>query len=262
MDIQTSTASDGGPSSFLARAGWTALNFAQFAFTLAWSVLCISAALLVLALSRRRELPLRMAARLWAPGLLWGAGARVEVRGAERVDWSQPQVVVANHQSVIDICALFRALPVPLHFVIKQELKHVPFLGWYARAMGMVFIARGRTRDAARLTADAAGLVRDGATLCVFAEGTRSRDGRVAPFKRGAFQIAAEAGAPVLPVAISGSGKVLSPNGFFRVRGGRIVVAVGTPIPTAGATVDRQALAEAARAAIVDTLRAVEAERG
>ena len=66
----------------------------------------------------------------------------------------------------------------------------------------------------------------------------------------------------MLPVAISGSGKVLSPNGFFRVRGGRIVVAVGTPIPTAGTATDRQALADTARAAIVDSLRAIEAERG
>lgn len=260
MDMRTSTFTARGWRAPVSRLGWAVLNGAQFVFTLVWSAFCITLALLVLAATRQRERPLRMASYLWAPGLLWGAGARLEVRDADGVDWSRPYVVVANHQSVIDICALFRALPAPLHFVIKRELKDVPFLGWYARAMGMIFVARGNAREAARLTEDAAALVRAGATLCVFAEGTRSRDGRVAPFKRGAFQIAAEAGVPILPVAISGSGRVLRPTGFFRVRGGRIVVAVGAPIPTAGVPVDRQALAEAARTAIVERLRRIEAE--
>ncbi|MER3547107.1 MAG: 1-acyl-sn-glycerol-3-phosphate acyltransferase, partial [Rhodanobacteraceae bacterium] len=175
------------------RIGWGALNTLQLVYTIAWSAGCITLALLVLlATGGQRRIPLRMAARLWVPGLLRGALARLRVEGLERVDFSRPHVFVANHQSIIDICALFRALPVPLRFVLKQELRGVPFIGWYAAAMGMVFIARNRARESARRLDDAAALLRGVANLCAFPEGTRSRDGSLRPFKDGAFQAAIE----------------------------------------------------------------------
>jgi 1-acyl-sn-glycerol-3-phosphate acyltransferase len=235
-----------------ARAFWAVWNLLQLAFTLAVTAAGISAALLVGAIARSPRLPLRMAARLWAPTLLTGAGARFSVEGAERVDWSKPHMLVANHQSFIDICALFRAVPVPLRFVLKSELGKVPFLGRYARAMGMVFIERDSRRAGAKLLGQAVGLLRDGATLCVFPEGTRSRDGRIAAFKGGAFQSAIDAGVDVVPVAIEGAGAVLAAEGLFRVRPGRIVVRFGRPLPTVGA--DRNALAEQARSAVVALL--------
>ncbi|WP_345776322.1 lysophospholipid acyltransferase family protein [Luteimonas salinisoli] len=237
---------------------WLAFNGLQFGFTLLWTAGWISLALLLYALSGgARHLPLRMASRCWAPGLLGGAGARLEVEGLERVDWSRRYVLVANHQSVIDICALFRAVPVPLHFLLKQEMAGVPFVGWYARAMGMVFIPRDNRRAATASLHRAAGVVRAGAILCIFPEGTRSRDGSVAPFKPGAFQTAIEAGAEVLPVALEGTGAVLPPEGFFRVRPGTIRVRFGAPLPLAGPSgpIGRQALAEQARAAVVGLLR-------
>ncbi len=237
----------------LQRLLWAAANAVQFAFTLAWTAGWIALALAVWALSGgRRRVPLRMASRCWAPGLLWGAGARCEVEGAERVDWSRPYVLVANHESVIDICALFRAVPAPLHFLLKQEMRRVPFVGWYARAMGMVFIPRENRRAAADSLRRSAALVRDGAILCIFPEGTRSRDGVVAPFRPGAFQTALAAGAEVLPVALAGTGAVLPPDGLFRVRPGTIRVRIGTPIPTAGR--DRQALAGEAREQVLALL--------
>lgn len=234
----------------LTRWSWAAFNALQLVFTLAWTAGWILLALLVLLVSRRRRLPLRMAARCWAPGLLRGSGARLVVRGLDRVDWSRPHVIVANHQSMIDICALFRAVPVPLQFLLKQELAQVPFVGAYARAMGMIFVDRGSAREATRRMREAAGLVREGATLCVFPEGTRSRNGEVLPFKSGAFQVALDAGAYVVPVAIEGSGKVLSLNGVFRVRPGTITLTFGTPL-RAGDIADRQALAQQARDSVI-----------
>src|SRR5699024_8282064 len=112
------------------RLAWGVHNAVGFVFTLAWTAGWISLALLVLLLTRRRDIALRMAARCWAPGLLTGAGARRVVEGAEAIDWSRPRLLVSNHQSVIDICALFRAVPVPLHFLLKQEMTRVPFVGW------------------------------------------------------------------------------------------------------------------------------------
>lgn len=231
---------------------WSALNAAQFAFTLAWTAGLVCIALLLHAVTRDRHLPLRMASRCWAPGLLLGAGARLRVEGLENVDWSRNHMLVANHQSTIDICVLFRAVPVPLRFLLKQEMARVPFVGWYAKAMGMVFIDRGNRRAATACLRQSAELLRGGASLCVFPEGTRSRSGAVAPFKGGAFQAAIDAGVDVVPVALEGSGAALSPRGFFRVRPAVIRIRFGAPLPVAGA--DRQALAERARAAIMAML--------
>ena len=238
----------------MSRLAWPLFNALQLLFTVFWTAGWICLALLVRMLTGGRHWPLRMASRCWAPGLLRGAGARLEVHGLERIDWSRPHVFVANHQSMIDICALFRALPVPVRFVLKQELAKVPFVGWYARAMGMVFIERASARSSARRLHAAVGVVRAGASVCAFPEGTRSRDGRVGAFKGGAFQLAIEAGVSVVPVAIEGSGDVL-PTAGFRVRPGTIVLRMGDPLQTQGlAPHDRTALAQQARAAVVALL--------
>lgn len=239
-------------SSPLRRWGMAALNAIQFAYTLAWTMGCICAALVVFAVTGgNRRVPLRMASWLWAHGLLAFTGS-FRVEGLERVDWSQPYVLVSNHQSVIDICALFRAVPVPLHFLLKQEMTRVPFVNWYAKAMGMVFIPRDDRRAATASLRRSAELVRSGAILCIFPEGTRSRDGTVAPFKPGAFQVAIDAGAKVLPVALEGTGQVLPRDGFFRVRRGPIRVRFGSPLPLPGAAGagGRQVLAAQAQEAV------------
>jgi len=238
-------------ASAIGRAAWSAWNTLQLIYTIAWTAGCITLALLVLLLrGGNRHIPLRMASRLWAPGLLFGAGATLRVEGLERVDFSKPHVFVANHQSIIDICALFRALPVPIRFVIKQEIAKVPFIGWYARAMGMVFIERGHAREATERLHGVVSLIRAGESLCAFPEGTRSRNGSVGPFKGGAFQVALQAGVPVVPIAIDGSGAVLPASGF-RVRPGTITLRIGEPIPTAGLHAgDRHALAQRAHDAV------------
>ncbi|MBU6476831.1 MAG: 1-acyl-sn-glycerol-3-phosphate acyltransferase [Xanthomonadaceae bacterium] len=234
---------------------WSAVNALQLIYTIAWTTGCITLALLVLLLTGgNRRIPLRMASRLWAPGLLIGAGAKLRVEGLDRLDFSKPHVFVANHQSIIDICALFRALPVPIRFVIKQELAKVPFIGWYARAVGMVFIERGHAREAAMRLHGVVSIVRAGESLCAFPEGTRSRNGAVRPFKGGAFQVALQAGAAVVPIAIEGSGAVLPVSGF-RVRPGAITLRIGEPIPTAGLHAgDRHALAQRAHDAVTAML--------
>lgn len=238
-----------------ARIGWAGLNALQAVFTILVTVIGFPVALLLGLLSGPR-LPLRMAAWYWAPLLFLGAGARLRVEGGERVDWSRPQVLVANHASMIDIPALFRAVPVPLRFVLKREIARVPFVGWYARLMGMAFIDRGNARDAKRRLGDAAEQLRDAATFAAFPEGTRSKDGTIGAFKGGALQLALEAGVPVLPVAIEGAGWVLPPSGFS-VRPGTIVVRFGQPIETAGLTPqDRNLLAQRAREAVVALLQA------
>ena len=236
--------------------GWRVFNSLQLLFTITWTsvLICFALCLLVLCAGRRRW-PLRMASRVWAPGLLGGSGAQLELEGFEAIDFSRPYIVVANHQSMIDICALFRAMPVPMRFVLKQELARVPFVGAYARAMGMVFIKRESARAASRCLHDAAAIFKDGQSLCAFPEGTRSRDGRVGPFKGGVFKLAIETGIPILPIAIEGSGLVL-PAAGFKVRPGRIRLRVGAPIMTTDLHPgDRQALARRSQQVIIDLQR-------
>lgn len=239
------------------RALWRLWNGLQLAFMLVWTGVGIAIVLAIGVLARSPRIPLRTASRVWAPGLLFGAGVRFSVEGADAVDWSRPYMIVANHQSVIDICALFRAVPVPLRFVLKQEMTRVPLVGRYAKSTGMLFIDRDSRRAGPKMLRDAAALLRTGATLCIFPEGTRSRDGRVGAFKVGAFQAADDAGVDLLPIAISGAGAVLPTEGLFRVRPGRIAVHIGAPLSTAGK--DRQALAAEAHAAVVEMLQRADA---
>ncbi|MGY0505766.1 lysophospholipid acyltransferase family protein [Luteimonas sp. e5] len=228
--------------------GWTLFGGLQFAFVMLWTASWISLALLVRLLTGSAHWPLRMGARLWAPGLIHGAGARLRVEGADAIDWSQPYLVVSNHQSMIDICALFRALPVALRFVLKKEMTRVPFVSAYARATDMLFIDRDNPRSAPLMLRGAAQLLREGHSVCIFPEGTRSRDGRMDEFKAGPFQSAVMAGVQVLPVALQGTGAVLPPTPWFRAWPGTIRVQLGTPIDSQG--LDRQALAQRAHDAV------------
>lgn len=232
--------------------GWRVVNALQLLFTIGWTTVLLPFALLLLLLcGGRRHWPLRMASRIWAPGLLRGAGARLQIEGFDTVDFSKPCIVVANHQSMIDVCVLFRALPVPLCFVMKDELAKVPVVGIYARAMGMVFIERGAAREATRRMKRASALFAAGLSVCGFPEGTRSRHGEVGQFKGGIFKFAIENGMPILPVAIQGSGAVLPANGF-RVRPGRIRIRAGELIETRGLQQgDRMALAARCRDAVI-----------
>jgi len=165
---------------------------------------------------------------------------RLEVIGLEGADFSQPCFFAANHQSWVDIPALFAALPVPVLFVAKRELGRVPFLGWFMKAMGMVLIDRADRREAVRSVEAAAERLGQGWSLLSFPEGTRTLDGRVQRFKTATFAAAIAAGAPVVPIALEGAGRVLPRDGF-RVRPGLVRVAVGAPIPTAGLQRDDRA---------------------
>lgn len=231
--------------------GWRLFNLLQLGFTLLWSMAWISAALLLRWLTGDTRLPLRMAAKGWAPGLLGGAGADLQVEGAEAIDWSQPYLLVSNHQSVIDICALFRAAPVPMRFLFKRETLAWPFVGWYGRAMDMPVIDRDNPRSAPLMLRHVARLLSAGNSVCLFPEGTRSRDGRLNAFKAGPFEAARMAGVQVLPVALSGAGRVLPPEGLFAVRPGTIRVRFGTPM---AADVHRNQLATQAQAQVQSIL--------
>jgi 1-acyl-sn-glycerol-3-phosphate acyltransferase len=193
------------------------------------------------------------ARRLWAPTLLWMAGARVEVEGAEHVDSRRPTLYACNHQSSIDIPVLFLALPVNLRFIAKEQLRWVPLVGWYLQLAGHILIDRSnRARAIASLDKAAVEIARRKISLIVFPEGTRSPDGRILPFKHGSFGLALKARIPVVPVTLEGSSSVM-PRRSWRIRPGLIRVRLGAPVQVAAFDVnDRAGLARVVREAVVE----------
>jgi 1-acyl-sn-glycerol-3-phosphate acyltransferase len=167
--------------------------------------------------------------RLWSRMMLSALGSRVEYEGLQHLGDGDPRVFVSNHLSNVDIWALWQVLPPRTRFVAKQELRKVPIVGGAMAASGMVFIDRANRSRAIRSLHEAAERVRSGRPVVLFAEGTRSRDGRLHPFKKGPFHLALVAGVPVVPVAISGSWGILRPRSLV-VTPGVVRVQVLEPV--------------------------------
>ena len=170
-------------------------------------------------------------ARAWARLILLTTGVRVRVAGLDAVPREGAFIFVSNHQSIYDIPILFWALPFQLRIIAKASLGRFPVLGWHLRYTGHLLVDRERT-GAATLKQVAA-MTGSGSSLVVFPEGTRSRDGRVGPFKRGLFLMAIEAGLPIVPVSVAGSRHVML-KGRLMTCPGDVDVVVHKPIRTRG----------------------------
>jgi 1-acyl-sn-glycerol-3-phosphate acyltransferase len=188
--------------------------------------------------------------RRWVGWIFRTCGIRVEAEGLEHVDPRRPYVFMSNHQSVLDVGAIVLTLPTSWRFVAKRELTWIPFFGWAIALGGHVVIDRGRHARAVASLKRAAERVRNGVSVIIFPEGTRSEDGELQPFKSGGFHLAIDAQVPILPVTVSGS-LPLTPKGSLRVESGRVRVRYGKPIETRGLGPEqREALKERVREAI------------
>jgi len=167
--------------------------------------------------------------RVWSRMALWACGARVRYHDLERISARRPCIYIANHQSNVDVWVLLRVLPRSTRFVAKQSLFRVPFLGRALKAAGFIPIDRKNKTRAIRSLNLAADRIRDGRSVVLFPEGTRSRDGRLQPFKKGPFHLALQAGVPIVPIAIAGGGAVM-PAGIARATPGDVDVFVLPPI--------------------------------
>ncbi len=195
----------------------------------------------------------RVVVRGIVPLGLRAAGVRVDVSGLERVPAGASCIFLANHVSNLDPPVLLPVLPGQCSVLLKKELMWIPLLGTAMRMARFVPVARGRRRETARESvAAAAAALRSGLHVVFFAEGTRSEDGRLAEFKRGPFYLAMETGAPVVPVAISGT-QILMRKHSAAVRPGVAKVEILAAIDPAGYAT-RDELMRAARAAMVAAL--------
>jgi 1-acyl-sn-glycerol-3-phosphate acyltransferase len=191
------------------------------------------------------------AQRRWAARLLRAAGTPVTLVGFEQVPRDRPVVFVSNHQSWFDILALAGTIPGTLRFVAKKEMAAIPLLGQAMKAAGHIYIDRGNRAQAIEAYEEVAAWIRGGLSTVVFPEGTRSRTGKLLPFKKGPFVLALAAQVPVVPVYVANTFDIL-PKAHLLLRPLAISIRFGTPIVTAGKTYeDRDELLERCHAAIL-----------
>lgn len=171
--------------------------------------------------------------RHWSASLLGGMGIRVQVSHEVALPADQPHVYVVNHQNSLDIPVLGVALPHPFGYVAKAELEGVPFLGAAIRFSPSVFVDRRDPRRSLESLQRAGAQIRAGSSVVIFAEGYRSYQQALNPFKKGAFMLAVEAGVPLVPVVVHDSYRLMDER-HHAARPGTIHVTVGTPLPMAG----------------------------
>ena len=188
----------------------------------------------------------------------WTFGIRRRLEGWDALpeairEGRQPVILVGNHASLFDPPLLISTLPCHAVFMAKRELARVPFLGWVIWIADFIFIDRGRRAKAVASLHAAARRIHGGQSIITFPEGTRSIDGRLLPFKKGAFNLAAEAEVPVIPFAIHGGARVL-PKGDWRVAGEDYVIRIGVPlaVPSGSDPDSLRRKAEAAVAALME----------
>ncbi len=167
------------------------------------------------------------------------AGMRVRVEGIENVP-PVACVFIANHVSNVDSLAMVPVIPQRIGVLIKKELMGIPILSAGMRRANFVPVDRGDREAATASIETAVGYLKQGVSFAIFAEGTRSADGRLRPFKRGGFSIPIEAGVPVVPVSIAGTQRVL-PKNDWKVRAGEVTVRFGPAVNAAAYTADRRA---------------------
>ncbi|HLA89300.1 MAG TPA: lysophospholipid acyltransferase family protein [Gemmatimonadaceae bacterium] len=195
---------------------------------------------------------LDLAARWWGQGILRASGVKVVIHGGERR--TGRHIYIANHVSRYDVFALMANLH-QFKFIAKAELARIPFFGRAARAIGTIYIQRDKRKSAFESYREAATRIEDGASVVVFAEGSRGFEYPLRPFKKGPFVLAISAGAPIIPTVVYG-GLHVHPKGTFRVRPGRVDVHFLEPVPVVGLTYDdRDQLAVTVRERIGAVLR-------
>jgi 1-acyl-sn-glycerol-3-phosphate acyltransferase len=177
------------------------------------------------------------AARGWGSWLAALNGLTLRVEGLERIPTDRSYVYISNHVSFADMWALCALIPDSMRFVAKKELFDIPLFGHALKAARHIRIDRKNLQAAFSAYEEAGKAIQDGISAIVFAEGTRSRNGKLQPFKKGPFVLAIASKVEVVPVWIEGTYEAIPPGGWY-VRPGVVTLRFGTPVPTAGLNYD------------------------
>jgi 1-acyl-sn-glycerol-3-phosphate acyltransferase len=194
--------------------------------TIFWGIIAI-----IISFFTRTGNPVHNIARIWAKGILFASRLRVNVKGLSNIDPSQSYVYMSNHQSNFDIPVLLAQLPVQFRWLAKAELFKIPLFGRAMRGAGYVKIDRFNRESAFKSIDEAAEKMKNGVSVMIFPEGTRSRDGRIQPFKKGGFVMAVDVGVPIVPIILQGTWKIME-KGSLRINSGDVVLNIEKPIVT------------------------------
>ena len=192
-------------------------------------------------------------------GMLWAKSSGlltpmfVKVTGRENIRKNESYVIVANHQSQYDIFVLYGWIGIDFRWIMKKELRNAPFIGYASAKVGHIFIDRSSPRAAMKSIEDAKKQLVNGVSVVVFPEGTRSRNGKMRPFKKGAFKIAHQLGLPILPVTLIGTNNIMG-SGFLNVMPGKVRMIIHEPIDVTKYKDDPDTLMQITRETIASAL--------
>lgn len=167
---------------------------------------------------------------LWSRSVLWFLLVPIQVTGHENINPKQSYVFVANHQSFLDVFAIYGWLPNYFKWLMKKELRKVPFVGTACAVAGHIFVDRSNPRAALQSIEHIKGELIDGLSTVIFPEGTRSKTGEMGRFKQGAFKIAMDLNLPVVPLSLSGFHDAMPPTQFFVNPRARVHLHIGKPV--------------------------------
>jgi len=168
----------------------------------------------------------------WARLVLFTGGIKVTVEGKGNIDPGTPYVFICNHQSTIDIPVCVASIPSSLRMLAKKELFRVPIFGWAILAGGFIKVDRENRENAIKSLDHAAErLKKENISPLVYAEGTRSTDGKIHQFKKGGFVLAINSGRQIVPVTIKGTDKIM-PKNAYTIFSGHVHLHIGKPIDT------------------------------
>lgn len=193
------------------------------------------------------------------PAMLWGKAlaalslVRVKVYGRENIDKNTSYVFVANHQGAYDIFAIYGYLGHKFRWMMKQSLRKIFLVGFACEKAGHIYVDRRSPSAVKRTIENAEERLRNGVSLVVFPEGTRSHDGKLGPFKKGAYQLALQFNLPLVPITIDGAYAVM-PRDSKLPRPGVIRLTIHKPIPAPTDEQKRTEVIDQTRAAIASAL--------
>ena len=184
--------------------------------------------------SKTGNLP-HLVARIWANSILLVSGIRVTLNGLDNLIADRPVIYMVNHQSNFDIPVLLGRLPVQFRWLAKAELFRIPILGRGMSGSGYISIDRSNRKSAMQSLVRAADTIRNGTSVLIFPEGTRSLDGNLQPFKKGGFVLTVDAGVPVIPMVICGTWSIM-PKDRLRIRPRPVTLDILPPVDTSAFT--------------------------
>ncbi len=192
-------------------------------------------------------------AHYWAKCWCWLAFVRVSVRGRGNITTGHSYVFVANHQSAYDIFSIYGFLNHQFRWMMKKSLERIPLVGYACRVAGHIYVDKHSPAAVRQTMETAEKRLSGGMSVVVFPEGSRTKDGHIHGFRRGAYMLAMEFGLPVVPVTVDGAYDVLPPNALL-MRPGRITLTIHKPLEAGEQGHDLQQLMEQSRQAIISAL--------